>query len=258
MLLRRVKHHIVNENWFAVFVDFVIVVVGVYVGIEVSNWNEARQEDQRAQEYLERIHADLLNDMDAAVGRREFWARVVAYGDAAIRHAETGELYKGSAAMTLLAYYQASQVDPYASVATTYEELKAAGELRLIRNAELRSRLAKYYVYATSLQAEHLFQYMPQYREYVRGVVPREIQSHVWRECHDTVNNMQTLIDCELPVDEAQALALIESLARDATAVRGLRFWITNLGVASLVLADNLVETEKLLGLVERELPVED
>ncbi|MDH3334843.1 MAG: hypothetical protein OEM30_10650, partial [Gammaproteobacteria bacterium] len=114
MLLRRIKHHVVSENWFAVFVDFVIVVVGVYVGIEVSNWNEARQEDDRAQEYLERIHADLVSDQDAAMTRREFWGRVIDYGEAAIRHAETGELYRGSVNQTVLAYYQASQVDPFA------------------------------------------------------------------------------------------------------------------------------------------------
>lgn len=76
MLLRRIKQHVANENWFAVCVDFVIVVIGVYVGIEVSNWNEARQEDDRAQEYLERIRADLVSDQDAAVARREFWAGV--------------------------------------------------------------------------------------------------------------------------------------------------------------------------------------
>ena len=42
MLLRRIKHHVVSENWFAVFVDFVIVVVGVYVGIEVKSENRGR------------------------------------------------------------------------------------------------------------------------------------------------------------------------------------------------------------------------
>ncbi len=61
LLLRRIKHHVVNENWFAVFVDFVIVVVGVYVGIEVSNWNEARQEEARATEYLELQNSGDLN-----------------------------------------------------------------------------------------------------------------------------------------------------------------------------------------------------
>ena len=45
MLLRRITEHLKAQNWFAI--DFVIVVLGVFVGIQVSNWNEARQEAAR-------------------------------------------------------------------------------------------------------------------------------------------------------------------------------------------------------------------
>ncbi len=50
MLLRRITKHIKNENWFAVFIDFLIVVVGVFVGLQVQNWNAdrlAKEEEQR-------------------------------------------------------------------------------------------------------------------------------------------------------------------------------------------------------------------
>lgn len=252
MLLRRIKHHVVSENWFAVFVDFLIVVVGVYVGIEVSNWNEARQEDDRAQEYLERIHADLVNDQNSAMARREFWGRVIDYGEAAIRHAETGELYRGSVNQTVLAYYQASQVDPFASVSTTYDEMKAAGELRLVRNAELRSKLANYYVYSNSLQAEHLFRYMPEYRETVRGLVPLVVQHYVWEECHLGMGagGNQTLVDCELPIDDKIGAALLQRLGSDVELIESLRFWVTNLTISSNLIDDNMRLTDALLKLV--------
>lgn len=251
MLLRRIKHHIVNENWFAVFVDFVIVVVGVYVGIEVSNWNEARQEDDRSQEYLERIRADLVSDQSAAQARQVFWGRVIEYGEAAIRHAETGDLYRGSVSQTVLAYFQASQVDPYTSVSTTYDEMKAAGELSLVRNAELRSKLATYYVYANSLQAEHLFLYMPRYREHVRGMMPLVVQRHVWEECHLGLGDNQALLDCELPIDDDMGTVLLERLASDVELIESLRFWITNLTISGNLLEDNMVLTDELLELVE-------
>jgi hypothetical protein len=44
MILRRVREHVGSHNWFAVAVDFVIVVIGVFVGIQASNWNQARAE----------------------------------------------------------------------------------------------------------------------------------------------------------------------------------------------------------------------
>lgn len=48
MNLRRIIEHIKNQQWTAVAIDFVIVVVGVFVGIQVSNWNQARVTDQQA------------------------------------------------------------------------------------------------------------------------------------------------------------------------------------------------------------------
>jgi len=42
MLLRRITKHVKDQNWFAVFIDFIIVVVGDFIGIQVANWNETR------------------------------------------------------------------------------------------------------------------------------------------------------------------------------------------------------------------------
>ena len=40
MLLRRIIEHVKVQNWTAVALDLVIVVVGVFVGIQVSNCND--------------------------------------------------------------------------------------------------------------------------------------------------------------------------------------------------------------------------
>lgn len=58
MILRRIKAHVEKENWFAVFIDFCIVVVGVFIGIQVANWNEARGEERRAELLEERLIAE--------------------------------------------------------------------------------------------------------------------------------------------------------------------------------------------------------
>ena len=41
MILRRVMEHVKSQNWTAVAVDFLIVVVGVFIGIQLGNWNDA-------------------------------------------------------------------------------------------------------------------------------------------------------------------------------------------------------------------------
>ncbi len=59
MILRRVTRHVKDENWFAVGLDFVIVVVGVFIGIQVANWNDERLEKVRKVQIVEALTADL-------------------------------------------------------------------------------------------------------------------------------------------------------------------------------------------------------
>ena len=63
MLLRSISKHIKDQNWFAIFIDFIIVVIGVFIGIQVANWNEARVETAREQEVLVAVLEDLKSDL---------------------------------------------------------------------------------------------------------------------------------------------------------------------------------------------------
>lgn len=55
MILRSVTKHVKDQNWFAVVVDFVIVVVGVFVGLEVANWYERQNELADERVIIERL-----------------------------------------------------------------------------------------------------------------------------------------------------------------------------------------------------------
>ncbi len=59
MLLRRITQHVKDQNWFAVFVDFLIVVVGVFIGIQVANWNEQINNKKALNQNLERLQLEV-------------------------------------------------------------------------------------------------------------------------------------------------------------------------------------------------------
>ncbi len=61
MILRRIKAHVEKENWFAVGIDFTIVVIGVFIGLQVANWNEARGEQARGEDIKVRLAADFIH-----------------------------------------------------------------------------------------------------------------------------------------------------------------------------------------------------
>ncbi len=60
MILRRVIKHFRNQEWTAIFLDFVIVVVGVFMGFQVQQW--ATNAGQRVSEtnYLDRLHGEVV------------------------------------------------------------------------------------------------------------------------------------------------------------------------------------------------------
>lgn len=43
MLLRRVTQHVKTQNWFAVFIDFLIVVIGILIAFQITNWSESQK-----------------------------------------------------------------------------------------------------------------------------------------------------------------------------------------------------------------------
>lgn len=55
MLLRRVMEHVKTQNWFAVGIDLVIVVLGVFMGLQVQEWSVARADRNAEEVALERL-----------------------------------------------------------------------------------------------------------------------------------------------------------------------------------------------------------
>jgi hypothetical protein len=44
MILRRLTNAFRKQDWFTVVIETLIVVFGVFIGIQMANWNEAQQE----------------------------------------------------------------------------------------------------------------------------------------------------------------------------------------------------------------------
>jgi hypothetical protein len=59
MVIRRIREHVTTHNWFAVGIDVVIVIVGVFLGTQANNWNEARSHREEGRSYRARLIDDL-------------------------------------------------------------------------------------------------------------------------------------------------------------------------------------------------------
>ena len=99
MILRRLSDAVRKQDWFTVAVETLMLVLGVFLGLQVNNWNEARAEGERSREYLSRLRAELVADMTELQRHRGLWQQVANEGYAAVSYAETGA--RGSAASSV-------------------------------------------------------------------------------------------------------------------------------------------------------------
>ena len=251
MLLRRVIQHVRMQEWTAIAIDFVIVVVGVFIGIQAANWNEARADQARARGYLERIHNDLEADVANYQNRIRFWGAVSNYGRTGLAYADTKLLRERTHWDLLLAYFQASQVAEFWTNSTTYEELKSAGELYLIADLNLRNALARYY---TNTGNPALTE-RPAYREHVRGVIPIDVQLYIWTKCYGSnAVGDQFLRNCPPPITESAAANLVNAISSDQALMAELRYWMSTMQVASQIGRDSMTLARQNLAAVEAEL----
>jgi len=61
VILRRLASAIRRQDGFTVVIEILIVVLGVFVGLQVNNWNEARQDRRDEHFYLARLQENLVN-----------------------------------------------------------------------------------------------------------------------------------------------------------------------------------------------------
>ncbi len=209
MILRRLTQHVKDQDWFAVVLDFLIVVAGILIAFQITAWSEARAERRMADAYLDRLLADLRAEADLYDGH-------IAYNEAVQRHAQdaTQALEGGAAglgAAFLVDAYQATQVVSFSPVRGTYDELLAVGAINSLPDITLRERLDAYYQLTTARAGEWAVR--TPYRDTVRAYIPDVTQRAIHDRCESFALGAAVLDeDCEPDLGPAEVEAALERI----------------------------------------------
>jgi hypothetical protein len=65
MILRRIAHHLQQQQWTAVLIELAIVILGVFLGFQVTDWASERTSRSAETRHLEEIAEDLRADIGA-------------------------------------------------------------------------------------------------------------------------------------------------------------------------------------------------
>ncbi|GAA3907943.1 hypothetical protein GCM10022276_27920 [Sphingomonas limnosediminicola] len=188
MVIRRIREHAAHADWFTVGLDLLIVIIGVFLGMQANNWNETRVERQQAESYRTRLVEDLRANESDLKQRREYYRQVRHHALAALEvldhpSASAGEQF-------LIDSFQATQIVPRTLSRFTYDEMIAAGGLDRLGNAALRTRVKNYY--SAMETAETTFRSTPPYREHLRRVMPYQVQQRARIRCREKLGTAQS------------------------------------------------------------------
>jgi hypothetical protein len=219
MFLRRIferfrQQEWTPKEWTAIGIDFLIVVVGVFLGIQVANWNQARADDQLGRFYLDRIAEDVRGDSTRLEMSIRSWEEEALESEAIVRFLRDGDRSgRTEWDMFELMYYRAGWA-AFTPDKTTYAELVSTGQVRLISDPELRREISAYYQSIDEYAG--FYQFSTPLRELVRQHYPPEAQRYFWEHCfsdQDFRNNRDAWRDCA-PFEDASAIQLTLSALR--------------------------------------------
>ncbi|MEE2566398.1 hypothetical protein [Hyphobacterium marinum] len=140
MILARISRAIREQNWFAVALEFIIVVAGVLLAFQITAWNAARAEIEREAAYLHRLEAELtaitgeLDSMETAINAYFNWIEIFFEG---VETADPERAQEGSWGLNAITSVEIVNLEPAA-----LREMISAGELTIIRNETLRAALS--------------------------------------------------------------------------------------------------------------------
>lgn len=209
MILRSLTQHVKDQNWFAVFLDFIIVVAGVVIGIQVANWNDNRAARAATDHTLEILIPNIENFTGNAEAFKAYYAVTKTYGETALSYWANDDAVSDSA--FLIAAYQASQIMGSTAEAGIYAELIGVENIRNIPDLDLQQRLQRYIGAPSNVtRAEDID---TPYRQNVRRAIPFAIQEKIRAECGDQRDDHMGVfmlpVECEIdfPPEVARAAA---------------------------------------------------
>ena len=256
MLLRRVTKDVRNQNWVAIGIDFAIVVIGVFIGLQATSWNEERIAHSRAETYYKRLVSDLNAELVSRDARIRYYEQTKGHAEAALR--VLGSPEPSFDETFLIDLYQATQRWNYAPQRTTYDELIAAGIADAIPDVEIRTRVANIYV---SLEQSGITQQEPMpFRDELRRQLLHEVQSAIREECDDRYRfgeggtlYLELPETCDVPIDEDTVEQAVSALGEYEDIEKDLARHIAILDSKLKSLQANKSPIKEMIALLEKQ-----
>jgi hypothetical protein len=227
MILRRLTENLRAQNWTAITIEFLIVVIGVFIGTQVANWNQGRLERQATERMLVQLIPEMRTQMEFFDSAGTYYATTRRYAEQAFAGWDGDP--RVSDEQFAIAAYQASQIYGIGINGASWSLTFGGEQLRNIADPKTRRTLE---VVMTADYSQVAFNAVAtRYREQVRRVIPIDIQDAIRNECgdrnvmgRDGVFFVTLPAACALKIDPARAAEIATALRARRDLVGELRW----------------------------------
>ena len=169
------------HDWVSAAIQLAIVFIGVFVGSQVSNWNQNRLQRHETDKLLVQMRPEVHYMLSVYANAKTYYGITRAYADIALRG------WRGDPTTTdeqfVIAAYQASQVYTLASNGSAIALVFGADQFRNVDDPELRQRLSDVMTYDnTDLGSRAV---ATPYRQNARLLIPDDLQQAIRARCGD-------------------------------------------------------------------------
>ena len=213
MRLRSLTKHIKAQNWFAVALDFLIVVVGVFMGLQVSNWNAERLERTQERDYLIRLHGDFVESVNGQTRDLNFLTQQLSDQAAILKSLDACNVEPEDAAAFQRGINTLGYINPPRIFRRTVDEMVAAGRTDIIQNQALKDQLSGV-IALVEWRGNSFTESVARTTEHYRYIIEEEVRYDLTRKYSDPFLGEFIGVDFDI-----QALCQSPQIARAISAI---------------------------------------
>jgi hypothetical protein len=246
MRYRRLIEHLRRQDGMAIAIDLVIVVVGVFIGIQVANWNDSLADERLGRAYAARLAEDLERDLASRRLLVDYYGAVldsVERTDALLAQPDADPK------ALVIAAYRASEINYRAPSRATWDEIVSSGDTGLLPR-EVATSAANYFAFDTARNVLDTLSNSA-YRRLVRTTLPLALQQALRAGCSDVRDDDQDITgfmpDCQLDVSTEIVLAAAAALRTNPELQASLRHQYSDVFSAHANIRGDAIAIERAL-----------
>ena len=185
-MLKRIASSVRQQDWFTVGIEVLVVMIGLLLAFQLDRWREGIVERQQEQTYINRLIADVENDIpdiEYAIALQSLRLELV---DLLMAVSLDPAAAIKEPVVFLGAINQAAYTFTPVLTSHTFENLRSTGDLRLILDESVKNVLFDYYGFDESQQQFRSLQIDIEFRHFklAAGVLSHDQEVFVqdnWR-----------------------------------------------------------------------------